>query len=200
MAQTYRVMRAASGQAALETLAQLKERLGTVGAAAQRPAYAGNEWCGVSGTGAGDLSRGPPRAADRLRRHRGRERAINAARIHYYLNKPWDPPEEKLYPVLTDLLEDWKAGHKPAFRRTASHRTALVAPAIISCATFSAATTFPIAGWMIDNQPGRRRNCWLSGRPKRLQRTRSLCRWCSSPTAVGWPILNQDTLAAKNPA
>ena len=37
-------------------------------------------------------------------------RAINTARIHYYLNKPWDPPEEKLYPVLNDLLDDWKAG------------------------------------------------------------------------------------------
>ncbi len=42
-------------------------------------------------------------------------RAINSARIHYYLNKPWDPPEEKLYPVLTDLLDDWKAGYQPPF-------------------------------------------------------------------------------------
>ena len=42
-------------------------------------------------------------------------RAINTARIHYYLNKPWDPPEEKLYPVLTDLLDDWKAGYRPPF-------------------------------------------------------------------------------------
>ena len=41
-------------------------------------------------------------------------RAINTARIHYYLNKPWDPPEEKLYPVLNDLLEDWKAGYQAA--------------------------------------------------------------------------------------
>jgi thioredoxin reductase (NADPH) len=42
-------------------------------------------------------------------------RAINAAKIHYYLNKPWDPPEEKLYPVLTDLLESWKQGYKAPF-------------------------------------------------------------------------------------
>ncbi len=34
--------------------------------------------------------------------------AINQADVHYYLLKPWDPPEEKLYPVLDDLLEDWK--------------------------------------------------------------------------------------------
>jgi thioredoxin reductase (NADPH) len=35
--------------------------------------------------------------------------AINNADVHYYLLKPWDPPDEKLYPVLDDLLEDWKA-------------------------------------------------------------------------------------------
>src|SRR5246127_5135662 len=32
--------------------------------------------------------------------------AINSAKVHYYLLKPWDPPEEKLYPVLDDLLDD----------------------------------------------------------------------------------------------
>ena len=37
-------------------------------------------------------------------------RAINSAKIHYYLNKPWDPPEEKLYPVLDDLLGGLEAG------------------------------------------------------------------------------------------
>jgi len=54
-------------------------------------------------------------------------RAINSARIHYYLNKPWDPPEEKLYPVLTDLLEDWKAGYQPPFEglRVIGHRWSL---------------------------------------------------------------------------
>jgi len=35
--------------------------------------------------------------------------AINQADVHYYLLKPWDPPQEKLYPVLDDLLEDWRA-------------------------------------------------------------------------------------------
>ena len=34
--------------------------------------------------------------------------AINRADVDYYLLKPWDPPQEKLYPVLDDLLEDWK--------------------------------------------------------------------------------------------
>src|SRR3989454_46282 len=42
-------------------------------------------------------------------------RAINDARIHHYLLKPWDPPEEHLYPVLDDLLEDWMASFRPPF-------------------------------------------------------------------------------------
>ena len=41
--------------------------------------------------------------------------AINQSKIHYYLLKPWDPPEEKLYPVLDDLLDDWHASYQPAF-------------------------------------------------------------------------------------
>ena len=42
--------------------------------------------------------------------------AINQSRIHYYLLKPWDPPEERLYPVLDDLLDDWQAGYRPTFK------------------------------------------------------------------------------------
>jgi thioredoxin reductase (NADPH) len=35
--------------------------------------------------------------------------SINAIGLDYYLMKPWDPPEERLYPVLDDLLGDWQA-------------------------------------------------------------------------------------------
>ncbi len=42
-------------------------------------------------------------------------RAINRARTDYYLMKPWDPPEELLYPILDDLLEDWKLSFRPAY-------------------------------------------------------------------------------------
>ncbi|HEX7002034.1 MAG TPA: FAD-dependent oxidoreductase [Trueperaceae bacterium] len=42
-------------------------------------------------------------------------KAINETRLHYYLMKPWDPPEERLYPVLDDLLDDWTAIHQPVF-------------------------------------------------------------------------------------
>ena len=36
-------------------------------------------------------------------------RSINKAKIDYYLMKPWDPPEEHPYPILNDLLDDWWA-------------------------------------------------------------------------------------------
>ncbi len=42
-------------------------------------------------------------------------RSINKAKIDYYLMKPWDPPEERLYPILDDLLDDWWASFKPPF-------------------------------------------------------------------------------------
>lgn len=42
-------------------------------------------------------------------------RSINKVKIDYYLTKPWDPPEEHLYPVLDDLLDDWWASCRPPF-------------------------------------------------------------------------------------
>lgn len=36
-------------------------------------------------------------------------KAINDVQLDYYLVKPWNPPEERLYPVLDDLLEDWQS-------------------------------------------------------------------------------------------
>ena len=37
--------------------------------------------------------------------------AINDVQLDYYILKPWDPPEERLYPIIDDLLEDWHAVH-----------------------------------------------------------------------------------------
>jgi thioredoxin reductase (NADPH) len=42
-------------------------------------------------------------------------RAINQVQIQYYLLKPWDPPEQQLYPMLDDLLDDWLAAYRPPF-------------------------------------------------------------------------------------
>ena len=40
---------------------------------------------------------------------------INEVGLDHYLMKPWDPPEEVLYPVLDDLLAEWRARVRPAF-------------------------------------------------------------------------------------
>src|SRR5215207_588679 len=42
-------------------------------------------------------------------------RSINKAKIDYYLMKPWDPPQEHLFPILDDLLDDWWASFKHPF-------------------------------------------------------------------------------------
>ncbi|HEY6307906.1 MAG TPA: FAD-dependent oxidoreductase [Candidatus Angelobacter sp.] len=41
--------------------------------------------------------------------------AINEVNINYFFLKPWDPPEEHLYPQLDDMLDDWLASYRPAF-------------------------------------------------------------------------------------
>jgi thioredoxin reductase (NADPH) len=43
-------------------------------------------------------------------------KAINDVRLDYYLMKPWDPPEEKLYPAIDDLLQEWQANYRPDFK------------------------------------------------------------------------------------
>ena len=42
-------------------------------------------------------------------------KAINDVQLDYYLLKPWNPPEEKLYPVIVDVLQDWLANYSPPF-------------------------------------------------------------------------------------
>jgi thioredoxin reductase (NADPH) len=42
-------------------------------------------------------------------------RSINKAKIDYYMMKPWDPPQEYLYPILDELLDDWWASFKHPF-------------------------------------------------------------------------------------
>jgi thioredoxin reductase (NADPH) len=43
-------------------------------------------------------------------------KAINSVKLDYYLMKPWDPPEEKMFPVLSELLDDWQSAYIPNFK------------------------------------------------------------------------------------
>ncbi len=51
-------------------------------------------------------------------------RAINVVDLDHYLLKPWDPPDEKLYPVLDDLLDTWRSQDRPPFEglKVVGHR------------------------------------------------------------------------------
>ena len=39
-------------------------------------------------------------------------RAINEARLDHYLEKPWDPPDERLYPATDELLAEWQSEYR----------------------------------------------------------------------------------------
>jgi thioredoxin reductase (NADPH) len=114
-AQKYRVMRADSGNAALSTLRELKARNNPVALL-----LADQRMPNMDGVGflaeAMDIHPQAKRAL--LTAYADTNAAIDAineAKIHYYLMKPWDPPEEKLFPALDDLLHDWSAEFRPPY-------------------------------------------------------------------------------------
>lgn len=111
----YRVLRAESGAIALETLQQIKLRNQTVAlflVDQRMPQMSGVEFLEQA------LSMFPDAKRALLTAYADTDaaiRAINTTKIDYYLMKPWDPPEERLYPVLNDLLDDWLATFHPPF-------------------------------------------------------------------------------------
>jgi thioredoxin reductase (NADPH) len=111
----YRILRAGSGQAALDTCTQLQQRGDQVALFLSDQRMPGM-------TGVDFLEKARPIFPEARRvlltAYADTEaaiRAINTARIQYYLTKPWDPPEERLYPVLDDLLEAWAEGYRPRY-------------------------------------------------------------------------------------
>ena len=112
----YRIVKAGSGSLALDVAKKLKER-GTPVALflvdERMPQMSGTEFLD-------EARRIHPSARKVLLTAYADTSAaiagINAVGLDYYLMKPWDPPEERLYPVLDDLLEDWEAGFRPEFQ------------------------------------------------------------------------------------
>lgn len=110
----FRIMRANSGSSAIETLEQLKLRNETAAllVSDQRmPEMTGVEFIEQATT------MFPEAKTVLLTAYADTDaaiQAINFTGLDYYLLKPWDP-EEQLYPVLDDLLDDWLSVYRPAF-------------------------------------------------------------------------------------
>jgi thioredoxin reductase (NADPH) len=105
----YRIVKAASGAEALEAVRQLKARNAPIAlflADQRMPAMSGTEFLA-------EVRKLYPEARKvLLTAYADTEAAIesiNTIGLDYYLMKPWDPPEQTLYPVLDDLLSDWQA-------------------------------------------------------------------------------------------
>ena len=106
----YRILRAGSGPEALELLRASRTRGDQVAlliADQRMPEMAGTEYLVQARTIVPDAKRVLLTAyADT----EAAIAAINDVALDYYLLKPWDPPEEQLFPVVEDLLETWEAG------------------------------------------------------------------------------------------
>ncbi len=110
----HRIVRAESGQAALEALSQMKLRgdlVAVILADYRMPQMNGIEFL----ERAMDLYPAARRVLLTAYADTGAAiDAINVVDLDHYLLKPWDPPEEKLYPVVDSLLEAWQAAdHRP---------------------------------------------------------------------------------------
>src|SRR6476619_1893926 len=108
--ETHRIVRAESGEQALDALREMKlrgEQVAVLLADFRMPRMSGIEFLEQ----AMDMY---PAAKRVLLTAYADIDAINVVDLDYYLLKPWDPPEEKLYPVVDSLLEVWNsADHRP---------------------------------------------------------------------------------------
>jgi thioredoxin reductase (NADPH) len=105
----YRVLKASSGHEALEAVQELKRRNDPIAlflADQRMPSMTGVEFLAEA------IKLYPETKRAMLTAYADTDAAIasiNAIGLDYYFMKPWDPPEEHLYPVLDDLLSDWLA-------------------------------------------------------------------------------------------
>ncbi|MEM8508852.1 MAG: FAD-dependent oxidoreductase [Bacteroidota bacterium] len=79
-------------------------------------------------------------------------KAINEVQLDYYLLKPWNPPEEKLYPIIDDVLQDWLANYSPPFAglRIVGYQ---FSPNTHNIKDFLAGNMFPYLFLNVENDP-----------------------------------------------
>jgi len=151
----YRVMRADSGPQALDALKEIKlrgDRVAAILADYRMPQMNGIEFLEA----AMDLF---PRARRALLTAYADTdaaiQAINVVDVDHYLLKPWDPPEEKLYPVVDALIATWQAaGDSPVEEiKVVGHQ---FSPASFELRDFLARNQVPYRWYLADSAEGRR--------------------------------------------
>lgn len=111
----YKVMSTTSVKEALETLQELKNKNETVAifVSDQRmPEMLGVEYLEQAVEFFPDAKRVLVTAYSDIE---AAIKGINDVQLDYYITKPWNPPEEKLFPIIDDLLEAWQMKYKPGF-------------------------------------------------------------------------------------
>jgi thioredoxin reductase (NADPH) len=112
---SYRIVKAGSGQQALKVVEELKQRAANIAlfmVDERMPSMTGIEFLRQA------MELYPDARKVLLTAYADTEtaiKAINEIKLDHYLTKPWDPPSERLYPALDDLLEEWSASVKPRF-------------------------------------------------------------------------------------
>jgi thioredoxin reductase (NADPH) len=112
---TYRIVKAGSGQQALKVVEELKQRGANIAlfmVDERMPTMTGMEFLRDA------MQLYPEARKVLLTAYADTEtaiKAINEIKLDHYLTKPWDPPSERLYPALDDLLEEWSAHDRPRF-------------------------------------------------------------------------------------
>src|SRR6478736_2454257 len=146
----YRVVRASSGAQALEAVRQLKGRGAQVAlflVDERMPEMTGTQFLVEA------IKIYPDARRVLLTAYADTETAITAINrigLDHYLLKPWEPPSERLFPVLDDLLSDWFARARPAFDGIRVAGSSL-SPASYAVKDFLAANQVPYQWLDIDN-------------------------------------------------
>jgi thioredoxin reductase (NADPH) len=158
----YRVLAAGSGEAALETLKELKSRgdaLAMLISDQRMPTMLGVDLLAkcrdiypigrrVLLTAYSDI--------------KAAIQAINEAHLDHYLEKPWDPPEDHLFPAVDDLLDAWQAEYRPELTglRLIGHQ---FSPRSHEVKDFLASNLIPYRWLDIDRDPDAQRLAELAG-------------------------------------
>jgi thioredoxin reductase (NADPH) len=111
----YRIVRADSGQAALDALDELRQRNEAVALLLSDQRMPGMDGVTFLEQAARRFPKAKRVILTAYADTDAAIKAINKSQVDYYLLKPWDPPEEKLFPVLEDLLNDWRTEFKPGY-------------------------------------------------------------------------------------